>query len=109
MGRRVVNAYCATDLVLAGVGRLHEVLGEGRVSTMAGMAPVASEDGKKDIGIENVDLGEIIKGEFPLRLLPVVCDGRGLVLTYRYPNHISGHFELNEKMGSILETVGVNV
>ncbi|KAG9027419.1 hypothetical protein FRB95_007787 [Tulasnella sp. JGI-2019a] len=81
VGRRVVNAYCATDLVLAVVGRLHEVLGEGRVTTMAGMGPVMAKENEKDLGVENVDLGEVIKG----------------------------HFELNDKMGEILETVGANV
>ncbi|KAG8884282.1 hypothetical protein FRB98_002522 [Tulasnella sp. 332] len=93
VGRRIVNAYCATDLVLAGVGRLHEVLGERRVSTMAGMAPVVREDGK-DLGIENVDLGEVIKAS--------------LVLKGKPSPPTTGHFELNEKIRSILEVVGVN-
>lgn len=63
VSRRVVNAYCRTDLVLAGVGRLHEVLGDARIGTMAGMGEVTGKDGE-DLGVENVDLGTVISGAF---------------------------------------------
>lgn len=54
-----MNAYCTTDLVLAGVGRLHEVLGGGGWSDMAGLRPVEIE------GIEDIDLSDVVEGEIP--------------------------------------------
>ncbi|KAG8902612.1 hypothetical protein FRC00_008704 [Tulasnella sp. 408] len=60
VARRLVNAYCTTDLVLAGVGRLHEVLGGGGWSDMAGLRPIGKE------GIEDVDLSDVIDGHFEL-------------------------------------------
>lgn len=56
VGRRVVNAYCSSDYVLAGVGRLYEVLSGSAVRQMAGLAPV-----KRD-GVDNVDLSKVITG-----------------------------------------------
>lgn len=60
VSRRLVNAYCTTDLVLAGVGRLHEVLGGGGWSDMAGLRPVERE------GIEDIDLSDVVEGHFEL-------------------------------------------
>ncbi|KAG8934689.1 hypothetical protein FRC01_001090 [Tulasnella sp. 417] len=60
VSRRLVNAYCTTDLVLAGVGRLHEVLGGGGWSEMAGLRPLERE------GVEDVDLSDVIDGHFEL-------------------------------------------
>ncbi|KAG8937475.1 hypothetical protein FRC03_008093, partial [Tulasnella sp. 419] len=57
VARRLVNAYCAGDFVLAGVGRLHEILGGARVGSLAGLAPTD----KHIPGIENVDLGGVIE------------------------------------------------
>jgi len=77
VGRRVVNAYCKSDMVLAGVGRLHEVLGGANVGAMAGLA----KTNDNIAGVENVDIGHIIKG----------------------------HFELAEKMPQILRTIRMDI
>ncbi|KAG9009432.1 hypothetical protein FRB90_008345 [Tulasnella sp. 427] len=60
VARRVVNAYCTTDLILAGVGRLHEVLGGGGWSEMAGLRPLKRE------GVDDLDLSDAIDGHFEL-------------------------------------------
>jgi len=62
VGRRVVNAYCKRDMVLAGVGRLHEVFGGANLGAMAGLEPSS----KEVPGIENVDLGNIVEGHFDI-------------------------------------------
>ncbi len=53
-----MNGYCSSDYVLAGVGRLHEVLGGSIFSNIAGLAPVSDE-----FVDENVDLKEVIEGK----------------------------------------------
>ncbi|EJD46374.1 DUF726-domain-containing protein [Auricularia subglabra TFB-10046 SS5] len=80
VGRRMVNAYCASDLVLATVGRLHEVVGgglRGQYGSVMGLAPCGVE------GVEDVDLGE---------------DGT-----------IEGHFDIAEKYEDILRAVAADV
>lgn len=55
--------YCKGDFVLAGVGRLHEVLGGAHLGGMAGLTPVP-EDVCNKYGIENVDISDIIEGVY---------------------------------------------
>jgi len=61
VGRRVVNAYCTSDLVLAGIGRLHEVIGGGRTTSLAGLAAV----NESQLGIEDIDVTEVVDGKLP--------------------------------------------
>ncbi|KZO94694.1 DUF726-domain-containing protein [Calocera viscosa TUFC12733] len=62
VARRFVNAYSEHDLVLAGIGRLGEVMG-GRVgwANMAGLKQVDRE------GVEDVDMKEILGGHFEIQ------------------------------------------
>lgn len=53
-----VPSYCKSDLVLAGVGRLHEVLGGAHLGGMAGLEATPNDV----IGIENVDLKDTLEG-----------------------------------------------
>ncbi|KZW03410.1 DUF726-domain-containing protein [Exidia glandulosa HHB12029] len=60
VGRRVVNAWCKSDLVLATVGRLHEVVGGARFKPSMGLGVVMVE------GVEDIDIGDIIEGHFDI-------------------------------------------
>ncbi|KZT60005.1 DUF726-domain-containing protein [Calocera cornea HHB12733] len=62
VSRRLVNGYSENDLVLAGIGRLGEVMG-GRVgwSNMAGLKEVDRE------GVEDVDMKDVLGGHFEIR------------------------------------------
>lgn len=76
--RRVVNAWCGSDFVLASVVRLHEVLSRGVTGNngvcVAGLGPV------KQPGVEDMDLSEVL----------------------------SGHSEINTKMGEVLQVLEVD-
>ncbi|QRV99001.1 membrane protein [Ceratobasidium sp. AG-Ba] len=60
VSRRIVNAYSSRDFVLAGVGRLHEVVSGGGFGGMAGLNAV------KIHGIEDIDISEIVGGHFDI-------------------------------------------
>ena len=53
-----LTRYCKSDFVLASVGRLHEIIGGGNVGTMGGL----EKTDVKARGVDNVDLGGILKG-----------------------------------------------
>jgi hypothetical protein len=57
VARRIVNAYSSRDFVLAGVGRLHEVLGGAVFGGMAGLNAVNMR------GVEDVDVSDIVGGK----------------------------------------------
>ena len=95
VARRVVNAYCKTDYVLAGVGRLHEIMG-GAISSMAGIARLEVD------GIENIDLSEVVAGEAIMERQTEAVWG---LIRSLFP---SGHFELNDRMPQILKAVGIS-
>lgn len=56
VGRRIVNAYSSRDFVLAGVGRLHEVVSGAGFGGMAGLNAVEMH------GVEDVDVSELVGG-----------------------------------------------
>ncbi|KAF8323877.1 DUF726-domain-containing protein [Clavulina sp. PMI_390] len=75
VGRRVVNAYCKSDFVLAGVGRLHEVLGGGHLGGIGGLAATP----KDIVGIENIDLEGVLDGHFDIsEKMPVILERIGM-------------------------------
>lgn len=60
VSRRIVNAYSSRDFVLAGVGRLHEVVSGGGFGGMAGLNAVEVN------GVEDVDISETVGGHFDI-------------------------------------------
>lgn len=60
VGRRIVNVFSSKDFVLAGVGRLHEVVSGAGFGGMAGLNAV------KTHGVEDVDVSEIVEGHFDI-------------------------------------------
>ncbi|WVN89593.1 uncharacterized protein L203_104820 [Cryptococcus depauperatus CBS 7841] len=65
VSRRLVNAYSDSDLVLAGVVRLHEVVSKAAVMSsgvrVAGLASVEHQ------GVENVDVSSVLRGHMELQ------------------------------------------
>ncbi|KAK4688618.1 hypothetical protein P7C73_g1487, partial [Tremellales sp. Uapishka_1] len=78
VARRLVNAWSDSDLVLAGVVRLHEVVSRAAVMSngirVAGLGPV------EKVGVQDVDISTVLKG----------------------------HFELQTKMGDILDVLRID-
>ncbi len=78
VARRLVNAWSDSDLVLAGVVRLHEVVSRAvELSNgimVAGLGPV------RQAGVEDVDISGVLRG----------------------------HMELQAKMGDILEIIDID-
>lgn len=78
MARRLVNAWCGNDFVLAVVVRLHEVVSRGVTGNsgicVAGLGPVDVR------GVENVNLSGVI----------------------------NGHNEINARAGEILEVIQID-
>lgn len=76
--RRVVNAWCGSDFVLASIVRLHEVVSRGVTGNngvcVAGLGPVQQP------GVEDMDLSEVLHG----------------------------HSEINTKMGEVLHVLEVD-
>ncbi|BEI85574.1 hypothetical protein CcaverHIS002_0509750 [Cutaneotrichosporon cavernicola] len=76
--RRVVNAWCGSDFVLASVVRLHEVLSRGVTGKngvcVAGLGPVQQP------GVEDMDLSDVL----------------------------DGHSEINTKMGEVLQVLEID-
>ncbi|GMK54473.1 hypothetical protein CspeluHIS016_0110590 [Cutaneotrichosporon spelunceum] len=76
--RRVVNAWCGRDFVLASVVRLHEVLSRGVTGNngvcVAGLGPVQQP------GVEDMDLSDVL----------------------------DGHSEINTRMGEVLQVLEVD-
>ncbi|KAF8336265.1 uncharacterized protein EI90DRAFT_3045098 [Cantharellus anzutake] len=64
IGRRMVNAYCSNDFVLASVGRLHEVLGGANMGSIGGLCSTDTIGGVD--GVENVDLSSVIEGHLDI-------------------------------------------
>ncbi|CCO32183.1 putative membrane protein F35D11,3 [Rhizoctonia solani AG-1 IB] len=60
IGRRIVNVYSSRDLVLASVGRLHEVFSGAGFGGMAGLNAVSVH------GVEDIDISEIVGGHFDI-------------------------------------------
>ncbi|KAF8684997.1 hypothetical protein RHS04_01055 [Rhizoctonia solani] len=60
VGRRVVNVYSSRDLVLASVGRLHEVFSGAGFGGMAGLNAVNAH------GVEDIDMSEIVGGHLDI-------------------------------------------
>ncbi|CEL53296.1 putative membrane protein F35D11,3 OS=Caenorhabditis elegans GN=F35D11.3 PE=3 SV=2 [Rhizoctonia solani AG-1 IB] len=60
IGRRIVNVYSSRDLVLASVGRLHEVFSGAGFGGMAGLNAVSV------YGVEDIDISEIVGGHFDI-------------------------------------------
>ncbi|KAF8607383.1 DUF726-domain-containing protein [Ceratobasidium sp. AG-I] len=60
VGRRIVNAYSTRDFVLAGVGRLHEVVSGAGFGGMAGLNAVEMH------GVEDIDVSELVAGHFDI-------------------------------------------
>ncbi|CAE6402805.1 unnamed protein product [Rhizoctonia solani] len=60
VGRRIVNVYSSRDLVLASVGRLHEVFSGSGFGGMAGLNAVNIH------GVEDIDMSEIVGGHFDI-------------------------------------------
>lgn len=60
VSRRIVNVFSSKDFVLAGVGRLHEVVSGAGFGGMAGLNAVKTQ------GIEDVDVSEIVGGHFDI-------------------------------------------
>jgi len=78
VSRRLVNAFSTVDIVLAGVVRLHEVI--GRAATLQSGIQVAGLGRVNQPGIQDVDLSTVLRG----------------------------HFELQAKMGEILKIIDVD-
>lgn len=91
------KSYCKSDLVLASVGRLHEVLGGGNVADISGLAPT-SED-VTALGVENVDIGGIIEG------MCILCLTHSI--RTKASNRSTGHFDLAAGMPDILRLIDV--
>ncbi|CAK9786616.1 DUF726-domain-containing protein [Cutaneotrichosporon oleaginosum] len=76
--RRVVNAWCGSDFVLASIVRLHEVVSRGVTGNngvcVAGLGPVQQP------GVEDMDLSEVL----------------------------GGHSEINTKMGEVLQVLEID-
>ena len=62
VARRIVNAYCKSDLVLAGVGRLHEVVGGVKLRDVSGLGPVMVKKNKGD-GAKEADQLDLETGD----------------------------------------------
>ncbi|KAB5592974.1 membrane protein [Ceratobasidium theobromae] len=60
VARRIVNVYSSRDFVLAGVGRLHEVISGAGFGGMAGLNAVNIP------GIEDVNVSGIVEGHFDI-------------------------------------------
>jgi len=60
VGRRIVNAYSSRDFVLAGVGRLHEVVSGAGFGGMAGLNAVEMH------GVEDIDVSDLVGGHFDI-------------------------------------------
>ncbi|KAJ9125671.1 hypothetical protein QFC22_000633 [Naganishia vaughanmartiniae] len=65
VARRVVNAWCEKDLVLAGIVRLHEVF--SRAVTLQNGVHVAGLRPVNQPGIEDVDLTDVVEGHLDLQ------------------------------------------
>ncbi|KAJ9092316.1 hypothetical protein QFC19_008750 [Naganishia cerealis] len=65
VARRLVNAWCEKDLVLAGIVRLHEVF--SRAVTLQNGVYVAGLRAVKQPGVEDVDLSDVIEGHLDLQ------------------------------------------
>ncbi|KAG8711056.1 hypothetical protein FRC08_016376, partial [Ceratobasidium sp. 394] len=60
VSRRLVNAYSSRDFVLAGVGRLHEVVSGAGFGGMAGLNAVQVH------GVEDINVSELVGGHFDI-------------------------------------------
>lgn len=97
--------YCKSDFVLAGVGRLHEVLGGAHLGGMAGLEATSPEVA----GIENVDLKDVIGGTCVQSIFTKLL--RLLLPDDWLTTHLcahTGHFDIAEKLPAILEKIGVD-
>ncbi|KAI5451865.1 hypothetical protein NCC49_001167 [Naganishia albida] len=65
VARRLVNAWCEKDLVLAGIVRLHEVL--SRAVTLQNGVHVAGLRAVDQPGVEDVDLSDVIEGHLDIQ------------------------------------------
>ncbi|KAJ9103008.1 hypothetical protein QFC20_004816 [Naganishia adeliensis] len=65
VARRLVNAWCEKDLVLAGIVRLHEVL--SRAVTLQNGVHVAGLRAVNQPGVEDVDLSDVIEGHLDIQ------------------------------------------
>lgn len=65
VARRLVNAWTESDLVLAGVVRLHEVL--SRAATLSNGVKVAGLGLVGKPGVEDVDVSQVVRGHMELQ------------------------------------------
>ena len=65
VARRLVNAWTESDLVLAGVVRLHEVL--SRAATLSNGVKVAGLGPVGKPGVEDVDVSQVVRGHMELQ------------------------------------------
>ena len=96
VGRRIVNAYSSRDFVLAGVGRLHEVVSGAGFGGMAGLNAVEMH------GVEDIDVSELVGGKQTTQRRQAVSSIELMV------SISAGHFDINANMEKVLQTVRVN-
>ncbi|KAH7099534.1 hypothetical protein BKA62DRAFT_772443 [Auriculariales sp. MPI-PUGE-AT-0066] len=109
VARRIVNAYCRNDLVLAVVGRLHEIVGGVQLRDVSGLGPVLAKkkpkqgkEGKEERGVDGAS-GE----DEPAEQIEIEEDEFAIVENIDISDLIEGHFEISTFYEAIMRRVGV--